>query len=224
MQITEAAWVEYINKMSSINKRAAELMEKYMDTHGTEDMREMFNFAAALIEKYGSASGDLACRMYERIAEEAGAMIDAAEMAELPEYAEIAQAVQGSFNQSKKLVPSTVGRMVKQVGADTMLQNAARDGAEFAWVPHGDTCAFCLTLASRGWQRISRKAGRRGHAKHIHSNCDCEYAVRFNGSGGVKGYDPKIYQKMYYDADSDINELRRKINGKKQRKDGTIKE
>lgn len=28
-----------------------------------------------------------------------------------------------------------------------MLKNALRDGAEFAWVSNGDTCAFCMTLA-----------------------------------------------------------------------------
>ena len=56
-----------------------------------------------------------------------------------------------------------VGRLVKQAGADTTPQNALRVGAEFAWVPSGDTCAFCITLASRGWQRASRKAVKGGH-------------------------------------------------------------
>ena len=46
-----------------------------------------------------------------------------------------------------------------------MLKNALRDGAEFAWVPNGDTCAFCMTLASRGWQRASKRAIKNGHAE-----------------------------------------------------------
>lgn len=53
-----------------------------------------------------------------------------------------------------------VSRLVKRAGADTTLKNAQRDGAEFAWVPHGDSCAFCLTLASRGWQRASQRPSR----------------------------------------------------------------
>ena len=54
-----------------------------------------------------------------------------------------------------------------------LLKNAVRDGAEWAWVPHGDTCPFCITLASNGWQKASRKVLKGGHAEHIHANCDC---------------------------------------------------
>lgn len=72
-----------------------------------------------------------------------------------------------------------------------------RNGAEFAWVPHGDTCAFCTMLASRGWQRASKKALKNGHAEHIHAHCDCEYAVRFGRESSVKGYDPDEYLRRY---------------------------
>ena len=90
-----------------------------------------------------------------------------------------------------------------------MLKNALRDGAEFAWVPNGDTCAFCMTLASRGWQRASKGAIKNGHAEHIHANCDCTYAIRFDPEVNVEGYDPDAYLKAYRDAGSDVNELRR---------------
>ena len=102
-----------------------------------------------------------------------------------------------------------VSRLVKRAGADTTLKNALRDGAEFAWVPQGDTCAFCLTLASRGWQKASQAAIKGGHAEHIHANCDCEYAIRFDGASTVAGYDPEKYLKQYRDAGSDVNALRR---------------
>lgn len=97
------------------------------------------------------------------------------------------------INATRKSPPqmqSGVSRLVKQAGADTSLKNAARDGAEWAWIPHGDTCAFCITLASRGWQRQSLKAMMGGHAEHIHSNCDCEYAIRFSHSTNVAGVRP----------------------------------
>ena len=61
---------------------------------------------------------------------------------------------------------------------------------------------------------MSKKALKNGHAEHIHSNCDCTYAVRFDGKSGVAGYDPKKYEDMYYGADGDtpqdrINAIRR---------------
>lgn len=125
---------------------------------------------------------------------------------------------------SAPLLQSGVSRLVKRAGADTTLQNALRDGAQFAWVPHGDTCPFCIALASRGWQRMSKNALKNGHAAHIHANCDCEYAVRFDGKSGVAGYDPEQYLAQYRAADGDLNAMRRaqyaenkdKINAQKR--------
>lgn len=99
-------------------------------------------------------------------------------------------------------------------GADTTLKNAIRDGAQFAWIPHGDTCPFCITLASRGWQYASKKALKYGHAEHIHPHCDCQYATRFSSNTNVAGYDPDKYLEMYNSAegrtpDEKINSMRR---------------
>ena len=105
--------------------------------------------------------------------------------------------------------PGRVSRLVKRAGADTTLKNAVRDGAEWAWVPHGDTCPFCITLASNGWQKASSKVLKGGHAEHIHANCDCEFAIRFDHNTTVAGYDPEKYLKQYRDAGGDINKLRR---------------
>lgn len=44
---------------------------------------------------------------------------------------------------------------------------------------------------------------------HIHANCKCTYAIRFNPEVNVEGYDPDAYLKAYRDAGSDVNELRR---------------
>ena len=128
-----------------------------------------------------------------------GVIVPTAEVADLPDYGEVAKAVKGTKKQSPNNIPGTLARLVKQVGADTTLKNAERDGAQFAWVPHGDTCAFCIALASRGWQYKSKKAMRNGHAEHIHAHCDCEYAVRFDGKSTVAGYDPDKYLEEYYD-------------------------
>ena len=153
--------------------------------------------------------------MYEAVAQASGAKVPPAEMASLPELREVAKVVRGAFkNGSKKVVPGAFGRMVKQVGADTVLKNAKRDGAEFAWVPAGDTCPFCITLASRGWQRISKAALHGGHAEHIHANCDCTYAVRFDKKTTVEGYEPEKYREMYKNAEGEtdaekMNSMRR---------------
>ena len=210
MQITEKAWVEYITKMSQISQKAADLMQSWVQKNGLENDKALLDYAYALSQHYGQAIGALSCQMYEATAVAQGVIVPTAEVADLPDYGEVAKAVKGTKKQSPNNIPGTLARLVKQVGADTTLKNAERDGAQFAWVPHGDTCAFCITLASRGWQYMSKKALRNGHAEHIHAHCDCEYAVRFDGKSTVVGYDPDKYLEEYYDANGDINEMRRK--------------
>lgn len=210
MQITEKAWVEYITKMSQISQKAADLMQSWVQKNGLENDKALLDYAYALSQHYGQAIGALSCQMYEATAAAQGVIVPTAEVADLPDYWEVAKAVKGTKKQSPNNIPGTLARLVKQVGADTTLKNAERDGAQFAWVPHGDTCAFCITLASRGWRYRSKKAMRNGHAEHIHAHCDCEYAVRFDGKSTVAGYDPDKYLEEYYDANGDINEMRRK--------------
>lgn len=210
MQITEKAWLEYITKMSQISQKAADLMQSWVQKNGLENDKALLDYAYALSQHYGQAIGALSCQMYEATAAAQGVIVPTAEVADLPDYGEVAKAVKGTKKQSPNNIPGTLARLVKQVGADTTLKNAERDGAQFAWVPHGDTCDFCITLASRGWQYMSKKALRNGHAEHIHAHCDCEYAVRFDGKSTVAGYDPDKYLEEYYDANGDINEMRRK--------------
>lgn len=210
MQITEKVWVEYITKMSQISQKAADLMQSWVQKNGLENDKALLEYAYALSQHYGQAIGALSCQMYEATAAAQGVIVPTAEVADLPDYGEVAKAIKGTKRQSPNNIPGTLARLVKQVGADTTLKNAERDGAQFAWVPHGDTCAFCITLASRGWRYRSKKALRNGHAEHIHAHCDCEYAVRFDGKSTVAGYDPDKYLEEYYDANGDINEMRRK--------------
>ena len=205
--------------MSRISQRAAELMQEWVRKHGFEDDKALLDYAYVLSQHYGQAIGALACQMYEATAAAQNVIVPTAEIAPLPEYGEVAKAIHGTMKQSQMKVPATVARLVKQVGADTTLKNAERDGAQFAWIPHGDTCAFCITLASRGWQYMSKKALKNGHAEHIHAHCDCEYAVRFDGRSSVAGYDPEKYLRIYEGMPGDtpgdkINSLRRMINGK----------
>ena len=209
MQITANAWNEYITRLSRLNQKAGQLMRQYIDTHGTGDADALITYAAALVTKYGEGSAELACQMYDALAEAANAGVPAAEPAEPADYGEVARMVNATKNQNPANLPNGVSRLVKRAGADTTLKNAVRDGAEWAWVPHGDTCPFCITLASNGWQKASSKVLKGGHAEHIHANCDCEFAIRFDHKTTVAGYDPDKYLAQYNAAGGDINKMRR---------------
>ena len=185
MQITRKMWNNYAKKMSAIDTKAADLMRAWIEAHGIEDREALLKYANALIMHYGEASASLACEMYDAIAKAEGVTVPSAEPVDIPKFGEVAKAVNGALKQSENVVPSAVARMTKMMGADTTLRNAERDGAQFAWIASGETCKFCLMLAAKGWQYMSKDALKNGHAEHIHGNCDCQYIVRFNKYNNV---------------------------------------
>lgn len=232
MQISENDWIKYKNKLASISDKAADEMVQWLQTKGgyqNVSRSDLIDYAYALSTKYGEASASLSALMYDEIAEKSGVVVPSAVVADTATYSEVAKAVNGVTKKltTDKQVGSVVGRTVKQAGADTTLKNAKRDGAQFAWVPAGDTCVFCLALASNGWQYMSKNSSN--HADHIHPHCDCTYAVRFDDKTTVKGYDPEKYKKIFENAEGDtwnekINSVRRmqyqenkdKINAQKR--------
>lgn len=219
MEITQAEWTRFKNMLSAINTRAVDDMMDWLESKGgiaNVSFQEMSSYGYALATKYGEASASLSAQMYDEVAAASGMTLPAAEVADTVSYTEIAKAITkvAAQTQSAQRVSDVVGRYTKRAGADTTLKNAERDGAQFAWVPAGDSCAFCITLASRGWQFISKKSFKNGHAEHIHTNCDCTYAVRFDKKTNVAGYDPQVYKDMYYGAEGNtpqekINSMRR---------------
>lgn len=221
MKISERAWKNFITRLAKIDKAAADYMRAYIAKRGGFSKikeSDLIDCAYGIVAKYGEASAALSAEMYDAIAELSGVRIPPAVVADTAPYAEVARAIRGAAQiiVSEITVINTVARLVKRAGADTMLKNAIRDGAEFAWIPSGDSCAFCITLASNGWRKASEKALKGGHAEHIHANCDCAYAVRFNSETSVAGYDPDIYREMYYGAEGStsherINSLRREL-------------
>ncbi len=102
MKITEKAWVEYITKMSQISQKAADLMQSWVQKNGLENDKALLDYAYALSQHYGQAIGALACRMYEATAAAQGTMIPTAEVAELPEYGEVAKDSKGDTKKVTK--------------------------------------------------------------------------------------------------------------------------
>lgn len=208
MTISDKAWSRYIKALRQISDRAAADMSRYMrsvDYSTYEGRQLLIRYAYGLATRYGEAAGSLAAEMYDALAELSGRTLPPAVPAPTATMEETARAVVGTLNQSPDglITPDAIGRLARLAGVDTTMENAIRDKAWWAWIPRGDTCAFCITLASREWQPASRAAMKGNHAEHVHANCDCTYAVRFDPFSTVEGYDPKKYLAMYEDAPLD---------------------
>lgn len=219
MNVSRSEWRNYTRKLEQVNKKASDLLVKYIEKYGIEDRDALIHYAYDIVRKYGNASASLNALMYDTIADLERVKLLPAELAPLPGYGDVAKAVNGTLKTSvnPNEISGAISRLVKLNGEDTMLRNALRDGAEFAWIPEGgETCAFCIALASRGWQEISKKALKDGHAEHVHSNCECTYMVRHSSTLNVKGYDPDKYKKMYDSAEGNtpeqkLNSMRREF-------------
>jgi len=205
MTISSTAWTAFLVRLRKVNDAATDKMLKYIERYGMPQTQEQINaaidYAFGLATKYGEAAAELACQMYDATALASGVMLPASEPAATATMHEVAKAIQGTVKTGNaNIVAAAVGRQVKMAGVDTTLKNAVRDEAEFAWIPHGETCAYCLMLSALGWQKAGKKTLKGGHAEHVHANCDCTYAIRFNESTRYTSYNPDKYNRMILDA------------------------
>lgn len=207
MIISEKSWSAYLERLRRVNDKAASLISQYIQQHDitTKDGHTaLLEYVEAVVEKYSEGAAEAACEMYDAIAEASGKVVPPAEPAPAPTFGDVAKTINGTMKHvtDPDGIGASCARLVKRTGVDTTMQNAIRDGAEWAWIPHGDTCGFCLMLASNGWQKASKKALKGGHAEHIHANCDCTYAIRFDGKSNVAGYDQDALYEQYMNAGS----------------------
>ena len=217
-QISRKEWNKFGKKLASISEKASKEMGVWIASKGGTtaiEFDELIAYAYALTKKYGEASASLSALMYDAIADLSNAAVPAAEVAETATMGEVAKSIYGaaSFSQNDDYISGVVGRLVKQAGADTTMQNAIRDGAEWAWISDGDACTFCELLSANGWQNASKAVMNGNHAEHIHSNCTCQFVVRFNSNTNVQGYHPNT--DLYYDTPG--NTMEEKANTLRRR-------
>lgn len=87
-----------------------------------------------------------------------------------------------------------VDEEIRRAANRCVAHNARKDPAKpwYARVPRGETCGFCLMLASFGFYAKTEEA-----AEHSHAHCDCRIVPGFNGVTTVKGYDPEGMYERY---------------------------
>lgn len=87
---------------------------------------------------------------------------------------------------------------IKRAAGECIYRNGRRDPLKprYARVPSGgETCKFCIMLASRGF--VYHNAKQAGENGHYHANCDCRIVPGFNDGTTVAGYDPSAYYDQY---------------------------
>ena len=225
-KVSRRSWDRYSARQAAQRQAASDDMVKYV-TENARALRKaaLVTAGTRLAMKHGRSAAALACVWYEQVARKSAAKVDKAVPVVSANKGRIAALVEsaapkleaGDLDGFAKACGDAVASEVKRSATRTMTANARRDGVQFAWVPNGaETCAFCITLASNGWQYASEAVMNGMHEEHIHPNCECEFAIRFSGDGGVDGYDPDEYWQTYKDAEGrsskdKINSIRRDL-------------
>lgn len=101
-----------------------------------------------------------------------------------------------SVDRFRAEVLDRVDTEVRRAANQCIAHNAGRDPKKprYARVPVGETCGFCLMLASFGYQYTSEEA-----ASHAHRHCNCRVVPSF-GDAEVSGYDPDAMYGRYNDC------------------------
>ena len=113
MKITTQAWETYIRRLAKLNEKAAQLMAEYLAAHGIADTEALTDYAAALVQKYGEGSAELACQMYDAMAALQNARVSPAEPAAPASRREVARMVLAT-RESPPQMQRGVSRLVKE--------------------------------------------------------------------------------------------------------------
>jgi len=169
---------------------------------GYRRTRLVYDYFPALIERYGSAAAVLGADVFEAEAVEMGIKprVDLvpgvnAERASARLLAEL--------NATTTLASSLalVDELVKQPYRSTFQDSAIASGAGWARVPRGDTCAFCIMLASRGGVYKTSDIAEFGYSgKKYHGECDCVPVLVRDEGDYPSGYDPDALYDKYMSA------------------------
>lgn len=150
-------------------------------------------FMVALVGSFGSASASLAADWYDGLRDAAGVPDPFSALASDTLPAEQIEAgarwsveplfgAESDRDAALQRATGQVQRYVQQAGRDTITASAQADPGKPRWarVPQGETCAWCLILASRGAVYLSEQSA--GELNRYHNDCDCQPTPTWDGS------------------------------------------
>lgn len=187
---------------SGVYNRVLAYINKFPNA-GVADIREYaIECVDAIANIYGNAAGTCAANLYDELTEQTGQKYKAATVnsSDISSYIkkeahyQAGKLVLGDSLEFAQQMAMCAKDQVARCANQTMKENAKRDKIRYARVPMGgETCKFCIMLASRGFVYTSSKTA--GEGNHYHSNCRCKVVPAFKGIT-IQGYDTdKLYKQ-----------------------------
>lgn len=213
MQVPRSAYDGLTDAINDLSGKSRELFDArfrdglsaFLDAGGAvppENVAALREFAIGLLDDVGGAAAEVAysygAEFYDAArAAAVGSPLHASPAPPNPHAANEA-AVKGMIETVAKTgqvelfaaaCAARVDYVARKSCGDAVVRCAAKDPRKprFARVPQGgETCRFCLMLASRGAVYLTEH--KAGAVNHYHANCDCKVVPDFGD--GIEGYDP----------------------------------
>jgi hypothetical protein len=182
-------------------KRCVEnLVKRHSGNLTKKELREIY---AALVQKFGAISAQVALEFYEKVREQAEVEDDYMPVTFIPDNTGLLTWDAATATQNQ-LAGIAVQR-VMQYADETIYGNGAADPAKpkFAIVPHPGACGWCLMVGGWGWNYNTRTAAN----SQRHPNCKCTVVAEFDTSNPkLEGYDTAELQRVYADARASVDD------------------
>ena len=208
-------------QIQSFNKVKKDLMRAAVDEFISElsegiTLEEVMAEATRIAQKYAMLGAELGAQWYDLCTELAGIKADAAEWDKTPD-AVIEARAQSAMDRADtdnardifgNYLENIINDSVRRTGSANLWRDYERGLTPGKWarVPVGDTCAWCLMLASQGAWYVSEESALGKEAGHYHDDCDC-VAVFHADPESIRGYSDRLfkYKEMYYDAENTLD-------------------
>ena len=174
---------------------------------------EVVELAAQIAERYQELASELGAQWYDLCTRLANIEAEAAELREVDgesirqraraavETAPTNKTVDAVFNY---FLHNEIQNSIRATGSANLNRDYERGLVSGKWarVPVGDTCAWCLMLASQGAWYLSKESALGNNGGHYHDGCDC-VAVYHADADNIPNYENLLrYKRMYYDAEN----------------------
>ncbi|MBO7701973.1 MAG: hypothetical protein J6S36_03580 [Eggerthellaceae bacterium] len=178
--------------------------------HDAMTIDEVVDIAAQVAYKYSMLGEELGAQWYDLCAQLAGVDADDAYLPDVDERGIAERAskaakpgadVRSVFNE---FLSNQIQESIRRTGTANLWRDYERGLTPGKWarVPVGDTCAWCLMLASQGAWYLSKQSALGPDPDHYHKRCNC-IAVYYADPDDIDGYSKlRQYKDMYYDADN----------------------
>lgn len=212
-----------IRKVADTKQRLIKRAQEDLHTQlASKAPRDIYDATMNVLSTYGNASQEIGAQWYDMSAEKSSVRVPAATIDELDlmRYSDTVEDIIADYelgligdDELEHALDELLGESLTNISRGVVFDNMRRDDVfdwrvsdrdrrvRYARVPVGETCAWCIMLASLGPWYLSEESAGAYDPDRFHSHCDCE-VIPYTDMEDIDGYADTLgaYRDMYYDA------------------------